>query len=417
MNMPIKNAAQQVSSVVKTGVKGTGYTVGGTIAKVLETAAHIASNPFTAVKDMVVDENAYIKIVNANAVLKETLDSYQYDMGLKPNGIFNAEAKGVFIVHDKQKPKTSAFFNNVTDDNGATIEAKLQAKIPAPLTATATAPERTAHAASTAAATAAAALRAELDKVLEPTAAYETAKNNYTLLIDQFESACAKMPLGGSAQGMAFAVQAQILSARKAIEEQQNAELERLMTQFDGPLKDSKKPELGRTPPPSPNPFRVQITAALGTTDTEAVKKQMVANLQASHQKQLDEFDKPTQAAQTKLFDAVNKQAKRDAFLNIIYAQNDKEMREQMQKAQQPLHKGTINITLGANNKRKFDISRVQIEKLEFIKSLTGKKILQTEPGKFQLTHNRRIFDNMYYANQKKPVVTDMMVIAGAVKP
>ena len=123
-------------------------------------------------------------------------------------------------------------------------------------------------------------------------AALDTAVEEYTRLLTDFEKKCKSMPFKRKASSLFFTLCEITETARKAIDAQYEGEKQKIEDLFAGR--------------PDPN-FVTNIVQLFGLTtppaqpELDRVKKQMLDKVEKSHTEQLGQFDKNTEQAKVNL--------------------------------------------------------------------------------------------------------------------
>lgn len=262
---------------------------------------------------------------------------------------------------------------------------------------------------------AATAVRAGLAKALEATPKYKDAKTNYTESAATFKDLVKKVPGTFSAQALISTLQENRDDARAAIVAQQTHEKESLEEQFDLSKNRNFVLNLMKTMDISGNPEDAEAKKSL-----TLVKNALIKDLSESHSKQLQEFDKSTSDALSKLHGSSAEENKQIAFIAHLAKLDDTNRKQiediaaQMRKTkgiEEPNRRTGVSVNYDED---KAKITGIKISDLPHFKTLTGKTIVQNPPGTFVMEMPR--IDPLYYQDPRQKPLADMTHIAQAVK-
>ncbi|KTD10697.1 coiled coil domain-containing protein [Legionella gratiana] len=245
---------------------------------------------------------------------------------------------------------------------------------------------------------------------------YDKAKESYNASMLAFKDIMQKVPDPYSVQDITDELIRIQTNARNAIAAQQKIELERFKKEIE-----SQTPNL-------------KIVSNIDDEDKiKEIKDKLIKDLENTHKTQLDAFDTATKANESLLTNA----SKNQMELFILAAQLEKyaagqsdarkrqEMYAQIEAARQEMQKRLgktpedEDIAIGNISDSGMNISAIDPKDLQFIYTLTGKKIEQKKPGLWTIEFSPRIFDPGYYlsypANQEKPKA-DMIAMAQMIR-
>lgn len=167
--------------------------------------------------------------------------------------------------------------------------------------------------------------------------------------------------------------------------------------------------------------FNDSFKQALGYSeaDCDVFKKNMLADLKTAHGKQIATFEEMAKQSMNTLHQASAQQNNQFLFLANLHQNNDK-MREKMRvsagkKAEQAGVKEDVaaetNIT-----KRKIKLSGIELSDLDVIENTTGKNIIRTSDGGYELQFGSYITNPLYYSSPKNNVEMDIRTLVEATK-
>lgn len=257
-------------------------------------------------------------------------------------------------------------------------------------------------------------LKEEFEKVFKKEDFYDTAKESYNRSIAAFKDIIVeKVPMPYSAEDIRGELTRIQTNARNAIAAQQKLELERFKKTVESQTDNLK--------------------AALNIDDDQEInniKANLIKELEGTHKKQLDAFDKAAAENVTLLDKAANAQMEQYVFAaqmeKYAWGQTDARKRQEMLDAieavrikklkEQPQGNVFVETHVDPNG---MSISSIDPKDLDFFYTLTGKKIEQKKPGVWTIEFPPRIFDPGYYltypVNQEKPKA-DMLALAQAIR-
>ncbi|KTD54061.1 coiled coil domain-containing protein [Legionella sainthelensi] len=257
-------------------------------------------------------------------------------------------------------------------------------------------------------------VKEEFEKVFKKEDFYDTAKESYNRSIAAFKDIIVeKVPRPYSPEDIRGELTRIQTNARNAIAAQQKLELERFKTTVESQTDNLK--------------------AALNIDDDQEINKvkaNLIKELEDTHKKQLDAFDKAAAENVTLLDKAANSQMEHYIFAaqmeKYAYGQSDARKRQEMLLAidaaiakrlkDNPQANTTIEAHVGPDG---MSISALDPMDLEFFYTPTGKKIEQKKPGVWSIEFSPRIFDPGYYlgfpANQEKPKA-DLLALAQTIR-
>jgi hypothetical protein len=195
-------------------------------------------------------------------------------------------------------------------------------------------------------------------------------------------------------------------NARTAIEAQQKSEMDQLETLF----KDDG--------------FKANLTTALDLPDDEdenaealeAVKESMRKDLENSHKKQLDEFNKEVDNTKITLHKAAEQQLKAFLFMADLN-KNDPKMQAMIARLAEENRGNAVGVSVEITENRA-DVSCVNLEQLEFIQRLGGGKITPNKDKDGNLTYSldmgMKFTNPRYYFNDHHK--KDMETMAQAIR-
>ncbi|KTD65015.1 hypothetical protein [Legionella shakespearei] len=259
---------------------------------------------------------------------------------------------------------------------------------------------------------AAKAVRAGIAQALETTPEYQKAKAEYAESAATFKELVKKVPGTFSAQALITTMQENRDEARAAIVTQQTHEKESLEEQF------KNKDFIGHLMTTLDIPGNPEDAEA--KKSVELVKNALMKDLSESHKKQLQEFDKSTSDALSKLHGSSAEENKQIAFIAHLARLDDTNRKqieaiaEEMRKKkgiENPEHRTGVDVNFDEDKTR---ITGIKISDLPHFKTLTGKTIVQNPPGTFSIEMPR--IDPLYYQDPRQKPLADMSQIAMAVK-
>ncbi|HAT8179436.1 TPA: hypothetical protein JA361_08175 [Legionella pneumophila] len=253
-------------------------------------------------------------------------------------------------------------------------------------------------------------IREALSKsVLTPTEQFKTAQKNFTDSTSTFKELIKLIPSKFRAQDLVSTMKELTDDARKAILEQQAHEIQMLKEKLDV----QKEGQDGN--------YVSDFKKALGLKDNDEVKKVtegLIKELEDTHKKQLDEFDKSTGESLNQLHKASASESTEYLFIANLY-ENNKEMRQTLEQliAKERERKGlppettTVQTTI---TPEKISLNGIKLKDVPVIKSITGRELHQQPDGSF--TINMPMINPFYYQDPRQNVKTDLMLLAQAIK-
>lgn len=231
---------------------------------------------------------------------------------------------------------------------------------------------------------------------------YDIAQHQYSASVQVFKDLVAEVSGKRNVQDIIGVIEEVASNAKGAIQKQQDKEITKLNEEFanDG--------------------FKTSLKAALNIGDDQIadVQKSIIDDLQETHKKQLEAFDKSTQESLKALHSASAKQ--RQAFLFIASLhKNDEKMQRAIERlagenynAQGPKDD---NIIIECS-KDKAAISSVSLDQLKVIQLLGGGQInrVDGQPVSYKLDMGNRFTSPRYYLNNREE--RDMLIMAQAVR-
>lgn len=259
-------------------------------------------------------------------------------------------------------------------------------------------------------------IRTKLEELLKPQKFYTDAQETYKDSMEFFKKRINKVPELSVEQIRGYLEQIN-QRGRKAIEAQQKKELEDFKAELN-------KPD-----------FATKIEKALGKTpeEVEKIKTDLIAEMEKKHSEQLAAFNDSAKENLTKLDKASALEKKR-----LIFTGQLESWKDQLSDSQRDEMEREIELARAENLKRrgmeaparntrayvdceKGTVSAINPEDLNFIISLSGKKLQHTkgkegEPGLWTATMPSRIFAPFYYLSNKELPKVDMLTMAQAVR-
>ncbi|HHF7374782.1 hypothetical protein [Legionella bozemanae] len=259
-------------------------------------------------------------------------------------------------------------------------------------------------------------VRTKLEGLLKPQKFYTDAQETYKDSMEFFKKRVNQIPELSVEQIRGYLEQIN-QRGRKAIEAQQKKELEDFKAELNTPE------------------FSKKIEKALGKTpdEVEKIKKDLIAEMEKNHTDQLTAFNDSAKANLTILDKASALEKKRLIFTGQLESWQDQlsssqrdEMEREMALARAESLKRRGMEAPTRNTRAYVDcekgtISAINPEDLNFIISLSGKKLHHTkgkdgEPGLWTATMPSRILSPFYYLSNKELPKVDMLTMAQAVR-
>ncbi|MBI2786507.1 MAG: hypothetical protein HYX60_09500 [Legionella longbeachae] len=254
-------------------------------------------------------------------------------------------------------------------------------------------------------------VRTTLNELFKAQPFYENAKINYAETIEAFKDKVKEVPEKYTVEDIRSELNRVQGSAKNAIKAQQKMEKTNLNKLFDD------------------ESFMEKFKEALGNTDSDQVKKDLIAELNKSHEEQLAAFEKTAAENITHLDQAAAKEMERlilsfqlDRIAEQLTGSNKDLMEKEIERAREEnLKKRKITRedenTEAFVNTRDGTISTLNPDDLNFIISLTGQKINHDKAnGLWTVNLSNRIASPFYYASFQSCPKTDMLTMAQLVR-
>ncbi|KTD56372.1 coiled coil domain-containing protein [Legionella santicrucis] len=257
-------------------------------------------------------------------------------------------------------------------------------------------------------------IKREFEKVFVKEDFYDKAKESYNRSIAAFKDVIVeKVPKPYSVEDIRGELNRIQTNARNAIAAQQKMELDKFKVAVENQTANLK--------------------VALDIDDDEEIKdikSNLIKELEDTHKKQLDAFDKAAAENITLLDKAANAQMEHYIFAEqmkkFAWGQTDAKKRQEMLDAldaavakrlkEHPEGNTFVDTEVNPDG---MSISALDPNDLDFFYTLTGRKIEQKKPGVWTIEFPPRIFDPGYYlsfpANQEKPKA-DMLALAQTIR-
>lgn len=232
---------------------------------------------------------------------------------------------------------------------------------------------------------------------------YEAAQRQYSASVQVFKDLVAQVSGKRNVQDIIGVIEEVASDGKKAIKEQQTKEITKLNAEFANPG------------------FKTSLKTALNISDDQIadVQKSILADLQETHKKQLEAFDKSSQESLKALHSASANQ--RQAFLFIASLhKNDEKMQRAIERlagenenAQQDSKDNEMELE---QSKDKTSINSVNLDQLKVIQLLGGGQINRVEgqPVSYKLDMGHKLTNPRYYLNNRQE--RDMLIMAQAVR-
>lgn len=277
-------------------------------------------------------------------------------------------------------------FSKVKTPDGSTLADKLKA-------------------APAAAAAAVTAVKDGISEALKPTQAVQDAKQKYIDAMTELSTA-----LKGDAKVNARDVERYLYELRgeavKAITEQHKAEKAALEAKFN---------DAG---------FKAHMITVLGTGATdaqvEALKKEMLGELEKSQKAELDKFEKGINYRIKKIHEAAQIERDRVGYLATLYTHNE-DMRREIEALHQANHgTGGVSASFSLQEPNRALFYGMQIQDLHTLRTVTGRLIdVKKNPdgslSAFSMTLPNRLLSSSYYKSAHNNVKADIKSITDAV--
>ncbi|MGC1182687.1 hypothetical protein [Legionella sp.] len=234
----------------------------------------------------------------------------------------------------------------------------------------------------------------------ELTTKLQTAQKKYVESVQIFKELVEQSRGRRNVQDIIGVMKELVEEGKNAIKQQQSEELERLKHQF------------------TLTEFKKDFQTGLNITEAqiENVQHSLIADLEDTHKKQIEAFDKSTQESEAQLHNTSTRQ--RQAFLFIASLhKNDANMQREIEKiadANRNLYSAqNMEVAFGADKK---DIFSVNLDQLKFIQLIGGGEIRRAseQPISYQLDMGMRLFNPRYYLNDRAS--RDMLILAQAIR-
>lgn len=259
-------------------------------------------------------------------------------------------------------------------------------------------------------------VRTKLAEILQPQKFYTDAQETYKDSMEFLKKRINQIP-ELSVEQIRGQLEQINQRGRKAIEAQQKKELEDFKAELN-------KPD-----------FSKKIEKALGKTpeEVEEIKKNLIKEMEETHSKQLNAFNDSAKANLTILDKASALENKRLIFTGQLESWKDQLSASQRDKMEQEMMRAREDslkrrgMEAPARNTRAYvdfeknTVSAINPEDLDFIISLSGKKLHHTkgkegEPGLWTASMPSRILSPFYYLSNKELPKVDMLTMAQAVR-
>ena len=198
-------------------------------------------------------------------------------------------------------------------------------------------------------------------------------------------------------------IQKEKTSAIKAIEAQHAKDVKNLGALFKEP------------------PFIANLKASLGIDDAgvNKVHTEMVAALNASHKKQLEDFNKAHEEPLKKVHEALQKQRDTVFLLATLAANSDsvnKAIHKKYYERKRAEGKSIPAVTIQSGNKNPRAIFKdITIDDLEAIQTATGRTLTKNPDGSYYMDLPNRLFGFAYYYSSHENLKADFLTMANAI--
>lgn len=260
-------------------------------------------------------------------------------------------------------------------------------------------------------------VREQINKALEPTDAFTAAQKKYHESIEDINRLVAKIPEKYKVE-VFIGIMTDIRDdALNVIKDQQAHEIQLLEAQFN----QESSTELNQESFTFTESFKKML--GYSEADCNAIQKNMLADLNAAHKKQMATFEQSTSQALTAIHQASAQQNGELLFLANLY-KNNEVMRKQMdstlnaEKNKAPASGEVDPILQTTDNKNvnKITLTGIKLNDFSVIESVTGKQITRTENGGYALEFGKYIFNPLYYLSPKDNVMMDIRTLVEATK-
>jgi hypothetical protein len=313
---------------------------------------------------------------------------YQPSIGLPKESKFSSEA---FAAYTNARPQDFLALKEATTPAGDLISNKLSKRGQTPEDQEAIK-----------------AVQNDLNEVLKLSKKYTKAQIDYEERIGTFKELLAEVPNKRSVASLIDTMRFVVDDGKKAIQEQQSKEIQRLNQKF------------------TDENFKNNLTKSLDVTDSqlEKIKESLLKDLQDKHKKAMEDFDKPTQESLKQLHSATQSELTTFLFVASLH-QDNAIMRQMIDKlAMENRNRFPTDNTVVELDSEKASITSVKPEQLEYIRTLGGEKIEQQfqdeektrpfNPPKYKLDMGSRIGNPRYYFRDKDE--DDLLTLAQAVR-
>ncbi|MCP0914197.1 MULTISPECIES: hypothetical protein [Legionella] len=192
--------------------------------------------------------------------------------------------------------------------------------------------------------------------------------------------------------------------ARRAIENEMQAQVDKLSKQFDS------------------EEFRTQLTTSLKINESEIpqIKEQMLSALQDSNKKQLEKFDEEMKKPIDDLHIAAQKRRDEITFIAALYDKNKIMQKEIDRIIEEKRKKGTPEeeqgITIAVDGDKKSALLKgIKLTDLKTFQTVTGLPIQKQDDG-FAIQLPNRIISPFYYGGWNSKSQADMVSLVQAAK-
>lgn len=252
-------------------------------------------------------------------------------------------------------------------------------------------------------------VKSEIAEALKPSDAYKQGKNEFEESIATFQDLVKQVPQKFSVEDLLETMKNIKDDAVAAIKAQKDKEIQALNDLFSGKDKNSQdfREALGEA---------FQLAKPLNASsekDLELIKNNMITDLEASHTKQRDDFEKSTADSLKQLQDGSATENKQVVFAALLSKLNNENRIYFQQKAMEQAQAtgSQINVKQG-----QIKISGSPLKNLPKFTSITGKDIVQNPPGSgtYTIQMSRNIFSPLYYLDPRESLQTDYRLMLKA---
>lgn len=260
-------------------------------------------------------------------------------------------------------------------------------------------------------------IKSAITNALKPGDAYKEGKAEFEESIATFKDLVKQIPAKFSVEDLIDTMQSIKNDAEIKINAQHKQEIEALDALFKNDS-DFRKQLQTAYSPESKNKDDVAPTKSAANTlsdeDIALIKKNMKADLQASHTKQLGDFNKSTADSMKQLQDSSALEKKQLEFL-VLLAKLDNENKVKFeQKALEQEQASGINIAVKPGE-AKFTGSL--LKDLDQFKTITGKTVTKNSSGtdtSYTIEMSRNIFSPLYYLDPRQSLKADYRLMVKA---